>query len=230
MPKEETILIPLKYTDVTRSSYTKLDVLQEMRINDYWNSDENRSLLDSWKRFTKFTLLKEKPPKGYVWSGGRLTKNQATTRNDNVWPKVLTKIGKTTQKREKQEWANEKPKLVDAQRLRGIYFSDLQDEGHKNIIENATRKLEVLMHAAMPCKKVTKGPTRFQETEAKSDASNTAPKKKACLYRESSCVYETTLGIISTKKKNTKIIPQARHTTRCHIAIWHTRLFLCRGR
>ena len=34
------------------------------------------------------------------------------------------------------------------------------------------------MHAAMPCKKGTKGPARFQETEAKSDASNTVPKTK----------------------------------------------------
>ena len=29
--------------------------------------DANRSLSDSWKRITKYTLLKEKPPKGYMW-------------------------------------------------------------------------------------------------------------------------------------------------------------------
>ena len=65
-PKEETFPIPLKYIDVTRSAHTDLDVLQEKRIDDYWNVDSNRSLSDSWKGFTKFTLLKEKPPKGYV--------------------------------------------------------------------------------------------------------------------------------------------------------------------
>ena len=50
---------PLKYIDVTRTTYTNLDVLQEKRIYDYWNVDANRSLSDSWKGFTKFTLLKE---------------------------------------------------------------------------------------------------------------------------------------------------------------------------
>ena len=34
------------------------------------NVDPNRHLSDSWKGFTKFTLLKEKPPKRYMWSGG----------------------------------------------------------------------------------------------------------------------------------------------------------------
>ena len=47
-----------------------LDVLQEKRVDDHWNVDANRSLSDSWKGFTKFTLLKEKSPKVYMWSGG----------------------------------------------------------------------------------------------------------------------------------------------------------------
>ena len=64
MPKEETFHIPLKYTDVTRSTYTDLDVMQEKRVDDYWNVNSNRSLSDSGKGFTKFSLLKEKPLKG----------------------------------------------------------------------------------------------------------------------------------------------------------------------
>ena len=39
VPKEETFPIPLKYIDVTRSTHTKLDVLQENRIDDSWNVD-----------------------------------------------------------------------------------------------------------------------------------------------------------------------------------------------
>ena len=34
VPKEETLPIPLKYIDATRSTYTNLDVLQESRIDD----------------------------------------------------------------------------------------------------------------------------------------------------------------------------------------------------
>ena len=111
VPMEETLPIPLKYIDVTRSTHTDLDVMQEQRIDDYKNVDLNRSLSDSWKGFTKFTHLKEKPPTRCMWSGERLTKVQSTTRPDHVWPAVWTKIGKTAQNREKQEWKKEKPKL-----------------------------------------------------------------------------------------------------------------------
>ena len=83
-----------------------------------WNVELNRSLSDSWKVFTKFTLLKEKTPKENVWSGERLTKVQTTSRPDHVWPEVWTKIGKAAQNREKQEWKNEKPKLDNVRRLR----------------------------------------------------------------------------------------------------------------
>ena len=40
-----------------------MDVMQEKHVDDYWNVDSNRILSDSWKCSTKFTLLKEKPPK-----------------------------------------------------------------------------------------------------------------------------------------------------------------------
>ena len=137
MPKEETLPTPLKYFDVTRSTHTDLDVLQENRIDDYWNVDSSKHLSDSWRGSTKFTLLKEKPPKGKMWSGGRLTKIQTTTRPDHVWPEVWTELGKAAQNREKQEWAKEKPKLDNARRLRGIYFID-PDDSQKIQEENWT--------------------------------------------------------------------------------------------
>ena len=81
MPKEETFSIPLlKYIDVTGSTHTDLDVMQEIAMDDDWNVDANINLSDSLEGFTLFTSLKEKPPKGYTWSGARLTKVQATTR------------------------------------------------------------------------------------------------------------------------------------------------------
>ena len=58
--KEETFLIPLKDIDVTRSTHTDLDVLQEKRIDDYWNVDSTTHLSDSWRGFIKFILLKDK--------------------------------------------------------------------------------------------------------------------------------------------------------------------------
>ena len=43
--------------------------MQESRIDDNWNIDGSRDLSDSWTGFTQFTLLEEKPPDGYMWSG-----------------------------------------------------------------------------------------------------------------------------------------------------------------
>ena len=72
-PSEESFPIPLKYIDVSRTTRTNLDVKQEKRIDDYWNIDGSRDLSDYWTGFTRFILLEEKIPNGYMWSGVRLT-------------------------------------------------------------------------------------------------------------------------------------------------------------
>ena len=46
----------------------------------------------------------------------------------------------------------EKPKLDNANRVRGIYFIKPDDEEFKHIMKNARRKLEIPMLAATPCK------------------------------------------------------------------------------
>ena len=76
LPREESFFFPLKYIDVSRTTHTNLDVKQERRIDDYWNIDGSRDLSDPWTGFTHFTLLEEKPPEGYTWSGWRLTRKQ----------------------------------------------------------------------------------------------------------------------------------------------------------
>ena len=95
MSKEETFPIPLQYIDVAWSTHTDLDVMQEKRMDDYWNVDSHRSLSDSWTGFTKFTLPKENFLKEYLWSGGRLTKVQATAVPDTMCDlKYGSKLGK----------------------------------------------------------------------------------------------------------------------------------------
>ena len=87
---------------------------------------------------------------------------------------------KSRSKREKQEWAIEKPKLNNARRLRGIYFIDPEDGENKETIKNARRKLEVSMDAAMPCKKGRK--KQCSPQEARSCASNKIHQTKhACI-------------------------------------------------
>ena len=151
-PREESFPIPLKYIDVTRTTHTNLDVKLEKRIDDYWNIDGSRDLSDPWTGFTQFTLLDEKAPDGYTWSGGRLTRKQLTSRPDHLWPELWKSMGKNAKLKEKQKWAEEKIHLDNARKLRGIYFIDPEDKEYKETIKNARKKLETSVAPAMPCK------------------------------------------------------------------------------
>ena len=148
-----------------------MDVKQERRIDDYWNIDGSRDLSGSWTGFTQFTLLEEKPPDGYVWSGGRLTRKQQTSRPDHLWPEFRINLGRNANLKERHKWSNEKPKLHNARRLRGICFIDPEDKELKETIKNARKKLEKPMAPAMPCKTSKKskhGETRGKTNEIKS--------------------------------------------------------------
>ena len=78
VPKEETFPIPLKYINVTRSTYADLDIMQEKRIDDCWNVETNRSLSDSWKRYTKFYLFERKKSKMIHMVPGETNKNRSS--------------------------------------------------------------------------------------------------------------------------------------------------------
>ena len=139
-PREESFPIPLKYMDVTRTTHTNLDVKQERRIDDYWNIDGSRDLSDPWTGFTQFTLLEEKPPEGYMWSGARLTRKQQTSRRDHLWTEIWKTMGKSAKLKENQKWSNEKLHLENARKLRGIHFTDPEDKEFKETIKNARKK------------------------------------------------------------------------------------------
>ena len=90
---------------------------------------------------TQFTLLSERPTEGFLWSERRLTKRQATSRSDHLWPKLRRGLARNAKLREKQKWAIEKPKLDNARRLQGIYFIEPEDKESKETIKNARRKI-----------------------------------------------------------------------------------------
>ena len=104
---EETFPIPLKYIDVTGSTYTDLDVMQEKRVDDLWSIDSN-------------------------------TENCQIRGN---FHEVYTIDRKTSQNQEKQKWKNEKPKLDNAQRLRGIYFIGPDDQDCKETHKKCEEKI-----------------------------------------------------------------------------------------
>ena len=147
----------------------------ERRINDYWNIEGNRNLSDTWMGFTRFTILDEKPPDGFSWSGWRLTKKQTTPRTHYLWPEIWKDMSEAAQRKEKQKWAIEIPRLDNARKLRGIHFIDPADEEFEETIKNAPRKLEVPMPVAMPCK------TRGREYRETCSAPGICKIKCACI-------------------------------------------------
>ena len=123
--------------DVTRVTHTTLDIFQGSRIDDFWKIDAARDLSDSWTGFTQFSLLKETAPEGYMWSGERLTKRQATSRPDHLWPEIWRGMSRNSKMKERQNWASER------RMLRGIYFIHPEDKEFSEIIKNARKNLEV---------------------------------------------------------------------------------------
>ena len=77
-----------------------------------------------------------------MWSAERLTKRQATSRPDHLWPELWRGMSKNAKLTEKHKWSNEEPKLDNARRLRGIYFIDPEDIEFTEIIKNARRNWE----------------------------------------------------------------------------------------
>ena len=181
-----------------------LDVMQESRIDDYWTVDVDRNLSDSWTGFTKFTILKKKKKnaKRICVVRGAPYNN---SRNFQTWLycglKFWSRMSKAAQKKGKQQWAIEKPKLDDARRLRGIYFIDPEDGEFKETIENAGKKLEILMESAMPCKmRAKKRSNKSRVTDDESEGSNKNPKDKACTHRRGFWIHVKAFGIDSTKR------------------------------
>ena len=63
VPKEETFPIPLKYIDVTGSTHTNVDVIQEKRTDDYWNAYLNEKFVRFMERFYEIFFIERKPPR-----------------------------------------------------------------------------------------------------------------------------------------------------------------------
>ena len=103
VPTEESFPIPMKYIDVTRTTYTSLDVLLEEQMDDHWNVHGERELSETWTGFTRFFLLKERPPEGYPWSGERPTRKQTTSRPDDVSPVFWKFMSDAAKKREQNK-------------------------------------------------------------------------------------------------------------------------------
>ena len=206
--------------DVSRTTHTNLDVKQERRIDDYWHIDGSRDLSDSWASFTQFTLLEEKLPERFLWSGWRLTRKQLTSTPDHLWPELWKSMGKHAKLKEKQKWSEEKIHLDNARKLRGICFIDPEDKAFKETIKNARKKLERPMALAMPCK------------ASKKQENMERPVANPMRLNQNLRVCWTPVNLQDCEEKNLyriimKTILQEKETIHCNIIIWYTNLILC---
>ena len=116
----------LKYSDVTWTTHTSLDVLQEKRFNDYHDVDVDRILSEWWTGFTKFTSLIEKLP--HMFGLGRATHKDPD--NYQTWSSVTWDLDSHVKSSSEERgaknglWRNQ---LDNARKLRDICFIDAKD-------------------------------------------------------------------------------------------------------
>ena len=160
-------------------------------MDGHWNVDGDRNQSVLWSGFTQFTLLREKPPDGRALSGERLTKIQATSRPDHLWPEIWSGRSEEAQRRDKQQWSIEKPKLDNARKVEArLLLSIRKMWSSKKPWKKVRNKLE----AAMPC-----NVQKHQRREScGKESDNRRP--KVCMHRGSSWIYEKAVGKNSTQR------------------------------
>ena len=166
-----------------------------------------------------FFLLEEKPPDGYMWSKGRLTKRQVTSRPDHLWPELWRGMSKNAQLREKHKWAIGKPKLDNARRLRGIYLLTLRTRSSKKPSRMPARNWKhrwLLLCLARQAKTVTMG-----KPVVRPMISNQNLRVRWKPVNPQDCVWKDLYRIIM------RTILLERETIHCNIIILFTNVFLC---
>ena len=155
-----------------------------------------------------------------MWSGWRLARRQVTSRPDNLWPELWTKMRKNAKLEERQKWSNEEPKLGNARRSRRIYFIDPEDKEFKETIKNVRKKLETPMAPAMSCK--TSKKSKHGETNTvRPMISNQNLRVSWKPVNPQDFVWKNLYRITM------KTLLQEKGTSHCNITIWYTNLFLC---
>ena len=109
MPKEETCPIPLKYIDVTRSTYTDLDLLKKRRLLEFRFE----------QAFVTFTERIHKIHSIEMWSG-EIDENAGDNQTRSCLARNLDEICVKPFRIEKiKNGPKKKPKLDNARKLRG---------------------------------------------------------------------------------------------------------------
>ena len=213
--------IPLKYIDVSRTTCTHLDVMQESRIDDSWNIDGSRDLCNSSTGFTHFTLFKwETSRRIYVvrvrdWQHGKRHPDQIIYgQNSGEECQRTLSCGR----RRNGQLKNQSSIMLED--YEWIYFIDPEDKEFKNTIREMPEKMETPLTRAMPCKTCKK--SENGETRGKS---NDFKFKFACIL-EIQWIHKNAYGRICSEISWGSYC-RKKQTIHYNITIWYTNLFLC---
>ena len=124
---------------------------------------------------------------------GRLAKTANNIQARSLVARNMENMSDAAQRKEKQKWTIEKPKLVNARKLRGIFFIDPKDEEFKETIKNELKKLENPMETATLCK------TRRGKHVETCSSSGTRKTKYACIVEADESTRKR-LSVNSTKR------------------------------
>ena len=105
-------------------------------------SVERRRWSRPWKSFTQFTqslVDTTSHLKDTCGPGERLRKLQETSRPENMWPEVRSKMSKYFRKKRKTVLDKEKPNLDSARKLRGISSVDPEDMEFKETMKKSAK-------------------------------------------------------------------------------------------
>ena len=177
VPTEDNCPIPLKWIDVMRITKTDLDIDGYKNIDDVWTPDDphsKRELPETWTGSTAFFPLMPKPPNGWDYVEGRLTRIYASQRPANIWPEQWSMMSRA----QRQKAVEENTAIVHAREKaridRGISYvpsSDIEEYNQK--LKDA--KTLVPPAPAMPL--ITKG-TLDEELSKSHREKETASRKR----------------------------------------------------
>ena len=139
VPTDEDCPIPVKYLDVMRTTHTDVETPQsEVRIEDHWTEpDAQRALSSDWTGKTCFDLLRPKPPPGFSYVEGRLTRIQTTSRPDNVYPEFWRTMSRKMKGEAIRQWETISKAREAARKKRGNFHipADELDLYHRKLAE-----------------------------------------------------------------------------------------------
>ena len=118
MPKVESFLIPMKYISTLPEQHVHHLVYcwkNRLKITGMWM--EKKKCQMHGQDSQDLSYERKGHGKDFHRPGERLTRKQATSRLDNVWPDMWKFMSDAAKKKAIQRWAIEKPKLEKCQTI-----------------------------------------------------------------------------------------------------------------